>query len=128
MRTISAATKTMLSAMTASTGRCGTCTKPSVAAESVMLCEIVKAVTVFTSLQPPRVMMSSASTNSRWSMPVRMCSTPSTMYVRATSSARGAASTTNDGADGVSRVTCVVPSRRSRRTSTSVIVAVRPAM
>ena len=42
--------------------------------------------------------------------------------------APGAASTTNDGADGVSRVTCVAPSRRSRRTSTSVIVAVRPAM
>ena len=50
------------------------------------------------------------------------------MYVRATSSALGAASTTSDGADGVSRVTCVLPSRRSRRTSTSVIVAMRPAM
>ena len=68
----------MLSAMTASTGGCGTCTKPSVAAESVRLCEIVNAVTVFTSFQPPRVMRSSASTNSRWSMPVRMCSMPST--------------------------------------------------
>jgi hypothetical protein len=38
------------------------------------------------------------------------------------------AATTNDGADGVSRVTWVVPSRRSRRASTSVMVALRPAM
>ena len=40
----------------------------------------------------------------------------------------GAASTTNAGIEGVSRATCVVPSSRSRRTSTSVIVAARPAM
>ena len=40
----------------------------------------------------------------------------------------GAASTTNEGLEGASRATCVVPSRRSTRTSTSVIVAVRPAM
>ena len=47
--------------------------------------------------------------------------------VRRTSSAwRGF--TTNDGADGVRRVTCVLPSTRSKRTSTSVIVALRPAM
>ena len=92
-----------------------------------MLWERVNAVTVFTSLQP-RVMMSSDSTNRRWSRPVRMCSTPRTPYVRATSSVLGAASTTSDGAKGVSRVTCVEPSRRSRRTSTSVVVAMRPAM
>ena len=55
----------MLSAMIASTGGCGTCTKPSVAAASVMLCATVKAVTVFTSFHPPRVMISSASTKSR---------------------------------------------------------------
>ena len=43
-----------------------------------MLWEIVKAVTVFTSLHPPLVMMRSDSTNRRWSIPVRMCSMPST--------------------------------------------------
>lgn len=48
-RTISAATKTMLSAMTASTGGGGIWTQPSVAAVSVRLWERVKAVTVFTS-------------------------------------------------------------------------------
>ncbi len=48
-RTISAATKTMLSAMIASTGAEGTCTKPSVASASVMLCAMVNAVIVFTS-------------------------------------------------------------------------------
>ena len=41
------------------------------------LCATVNAVTVFTSSHVPRVMMSSASTNNRWSMPSRMCSTPS---------------------------------------------------
>ena len=76
-RTISAATNTMLSAMTASTGADGTCTKPSVASASVMLCATVNAVIVLTSSHVPRVMSTSASTNSRWSMPSRMCSTPS---------------------------------------------------
>jgi hypothetical protein len=41
----------MLSAMPASTGPLGTCTKPSVASPSVMLCAIVKAVIGFTSIQ-----------------------------------------------------------------------------
>ena len=63
--TISAATNTMLSAITASTGLVGTWTSPRVAAASVMLCAIVNAVTVFTSIQPPRVMSRSARTNSR---------------------------------------------------------------
>ena len=44
---------------------------PSVAAVSVMLCDTVNAVMVFTSFQPPRVMISSASTNSRWPNPVK---------------------------------------------------------
>ena len=46
--TISAATNTMLSAIAASTGWIGTCTKPSVAAASVMLCATVNAVIVAT--------------------------------------------------------------------------------
>ena len=41
----------MLSAITASTGGGGTCTRPSVAAVSVRLWETVKAVTVFKSVQ-----------------------------------------------------------------------------
>ena len=44
----------MLSAITASTGADGTWTKPSVASASVMLCAMVKAVTVFTSSQSAR--------------------------------------------------------------------------
>ena len=43
----------MLKAMVASTGGWGTWTYPRVARVSVMLCDTVKAVTVFTSLQPP---------------------------------------------------------------------------
>ena len=39
----------MLSAIVASTGADGTCTKPSVASASVMLCAMVNAVIVFTS-------------------------------------------------------------------------------
>ena len=42
----------MLSAIVASTGLLGTCTNPSVAAASVMLCATVKAVMVPTSLAP----------------------------------------------------------------------------
>ena len=63
--TISAATKTMESAIAASTGRAGTCTKPSVAAASVMLCATVKAVTVRATRRHPRTRIISASTNSR---------------------------------------------------------------
>ena len=40
----------MLSATTASTGACGTWTTPSVAAASVMLCDIVKAATALDQL------------------------------------------------------------------------------
>jgi peptidoglycan L-alanyl-D-glutamate endopeptidase CwlK len=65
-------------AVAASTGFVGTCTKPSVTAVSVTLCDRVNAVTVLTSFQPPWVMMSSARMNRRWSTPVRMCSIPST--------------------------------------------------
>ena len=49
---------------------------------------------------------------------------PRTRYVLATSNRRGAASTTNDGAEDLSRVTCDEPSVLSSRTSTSVSVAV----
>ena len=63
--TISAATNTMLSAIIASTGGPGTCTQPSVAATSVMLCATVNAVTVATIRLPPRTISSNASTNSR---------------------------------------------------------------
>ena len=55
----------MLKAISASTGASGTCTYPSVASASVMLWATVNAVTVFTSSQVPRVMMSSARTNNR---------------------------------------------------------------
>ncbi len=55
----------MLSAMIASTGAEGTCTKPSVAAPSVMLCATVNAVTVATRRPMPFTISSSASTNSR---------------------------------------------------------------
>ena len=53
---------------------------------------------------------------------------PSKVYVRATPTALAAGATTNDGEDGVSRATSVLPSTRSKRTSTSVPVALRPAM
>ena len=52
--TISAAMSTMLSAIAASTGGPGTSTKPKVAAESVMLCARVKAVTVSAMRFQPR--------------------------------------------------------------------------
>ena len=114
--------------MHASTGGCGTWTQPSVAAVSVRLWVAVKAVMVATTRFQPVTSNSIARTYNRWSTPVRMCSTPSRVYVPATSIRVGAASTTNEGLEGVSRATCVVPSRRSTRTSTSVIVAARPAM
>ena len=55
----------MLNAMIASTGGPGTWMNPSAAAARVRLCETVNAVTVFTSSQPPPVMMINVSTNSR---------------------------------------------------------------
>ena len=64
-RITSAATKTMLNAIVASTGGRGTCTQPSVAATSVRLCAAVKAVTVATMRTPPRTTSNNASTNSR---------------------------------------------------------------
>ena len=65
LRRISDATKTMLSAIVASTGADGTCTTPSVASASVMLCATVNAVIVFTSKPTPRTMSTSARTKSR---------------------------------------------------------------
>ena len=76
-RMVSAATNMMLSAITASTGACGICAQPSAATANVMLWATVKAVMTFTSIQVLRTSKSSASTNSKWSMPSRMCSTPS---------------------------------------------------
>ena len=55
----------MLRAMMASTGAGGTCTNPSVAAVSVMLCDRVNALTVFINLHTPYVIRSSESTKSR---------------------------------------------------------------
>ena len=49
----------------ASTGADGTCTTPSVASASVMLCATVNAVIVFTSKPTPRTMSTSARTKSR---------------------------------------------------------------
>ena len=43
----------------------GTCTQPSVAATSVMLCATVKAVMVAKIRLPPRTINSNASTNNR---------------------------------------------------------------
>ena len=64
-RASSDARNKMLSAIVASTGAGGTCTKPSVAAASVTLCASVNAVTVATSRPMPRTSSSSASTNRR---------------------------------------------------------------
>ena len=58
-------------------GDCGTCTQPSVAAASVRLCATVKAVMVAINRRVPSTMSSNARTNSKWSMPPRICSTPS---------------------------------------------------
>ena len=66
-RTISQASRRMLSAIAASTGGPGTCTTPSVASASVIECATVKAVTVMTSIRRFGTMRMSASTNSRWS-------------------------------------------------------------
>ncbi len=93
----------MLSAITASTGAGGTCTKPSVAAPSVMLCATVNAVTVATSRRTPRTSNSNASTNSKWSTPSRMCSMPSPVYVRTTSNALGRSGIVTVGSSRVSR-------------------------
>ena len=46
-------------------GRCGTCTKPSVAAASVRLCATVNAVTVATRRRVPFTRISNARMNSR---------------------------------------------------------------
>jgi hypothetical protein len=51
----------------------GRCAQPRVAAPSVRLCAAVNAVTVATRRLPPGTMSSSARTNSRWSIPARMC-------------------------------------------------------
>ena len=55
----------MLSAIAASTGGPGTCTKPSVARARVIECATVKAVTVTSSTRKFRTMRISAKTNSR---------------------------------------------------------------
>ena len=102
-------------------GRGGTCTNPSVAAASVTLCATVKAVTVFTSRRQPRTSRSSAEHEQQVVDARQDVLDAEHRYVRATSARVGAAATTNEGADGVSRATCVVPSSRSRRTRTSVI-------
>ena len=60
MRTTSAATMTMLTAIIASTGRDGSVTHPSVAQVSVIECATVKAVIAFTSLRQSRTISISA--------------------------------------------------------------------
>ncbi len=65
------------SAMTASTGGPGATIHPTVAAASVTLWATVNDVIAVTSRQRSRMRSTSASTNSRWSTPARMCSTPS---------------------------------------------------
>ena len=64
-RTISGPRNRIDSAIAAFSGAAGTCAMPNVATASVMLCAIVKAVTVFTSIQRSRTISSSPSTNSR---------------------------------------------------------------
>src|SRR3954447_17146878 len=59
-------------------------------------------------------------------MPRRMCSSPSSAYVRATSNDEGVAANTKVGVDGERRATCTEPSLRAERTSTSVMVAESP--
>jgi hypothetical protein len=55
----------MLSAMLAATGGAGTCTMPSVAAASVMLCATVNAMTAHASARRRRTSSSNANRNRR---------------------------------------------------------------
>ena len=72
----SVARKRMESAITASTGVCGTWIKPSAAMARVTLWARVKAVIVLTKRLVLRTINSRPNTKSRWSKPPRMCSTP----------------------------------------------------
>jgi hypothetical protein len=82
--TISRASMTIESAIAASIAPRSRGTSPNTEAARVMLCATVKAVMVITSATRLRTISSKPSTNSKWSIPSRMCSPPSTKYVAAT--------------------------------------------
>ena len=127
--TISTATNTMLSAITASTGGRGTCTNPSVAAASVMLCATVNAVTVLTSRQR------AAHDEQQRQHEQQMIDAEQDVLDAEREIDAGHRQPLGArtgiiaaGWPGVSRCVHVVPSANSIRTSASVMVASRPAM
>ena len=78
-RSASLATSTIDSAIDASTGGERSVIQPNALQASVMLCASVNAVIVPISRRRKPTRNSSPATNSRWSTPLRMCSTPRTM-------------------------------------------------
>ena len=101
---------------------------PKVAAARVREWARVKALTVFSSIQRSRTSKSRPSTNSRWSGPVRMCSTPSSTNDDNAMAEPLVTAMVILGASGRTMASTPWPWLSRTRTKTSVMVSCSPSM